>query len=129
MLRGDNEPIVVGEGSNVQDGCVLHTDMGSPLTIGADCTIGHLAILHGCAIGEGSLVGMGATVLNGAEIGPRALIGAGALVTEGKVIPDGVLVMGRPAKVVRDLTAEEIAGLSRSAELPRHMRRATAGSR
>jgi carbonic anhydrase/acetyltransferase-like protein (isoleucine patch superfamily) len=115
VLRGDNEPIVVGEGSNVQDGCVCHTDMGFPLTVGADCTVGHMAILHGCTIGDGSLVGMGATVLNGAVIGRNVLIGAGALITEGKEIPDGTLVIGRPGKVSRDLTAEEIAGLARSA--------------
>jgi len=115
VLRGDNEPITIGRGANVQDGCVCHTDMGFPLTVGAECTIGHMAILHGCTIAEGSLVGMGATVLNGAQIGSGVLIGAGALVTEGKAIPDGVLVIGRPAKVVRDLSAEEIAGLRRSA--------------
>ena len=119
VLRGDNAPIVVGEGSNVQDGCVLHTDPGFPLTVGADCTIGHLAILHGCTIGDTSLVGMGAMVLNGAVIGSGVLIGAGALVTEGKAIPDGVLVIGRPGKVARDLTAAEIAGLRRSAEVYR----------
>lgn len=115
VLRGDNEPIEVGRGSNVQDGCVLHTDMGFPLTIGPDCTIGHMAILHGCTIGEGALVGMGATVLNGATIGASALIGAGALVTEGRAIPPGVLAVGRPAKPVRDLTEAEIEGLRRSA--------------
>jgi carbonic anhydrase/acetyltransferase-like protein (isoleucine patch superfamily) len=115
VLRGDNDPIEIGAGSNVQDGCVLHTDVGAPLTVGPDCTIGHVAILHGCTIGPGSLVGMGATVLNGATIGANALIGAGALVTEGKAIPDGVLAMGRPAKVVRDLTEAELAGLRRSA--------------
>ena len=102
-LRGDNEPIVIGPRSNVQEGCVLHTDMGYPLTVGADCTIGHRAILHGCTIGDGSLIGMGATVLNGARIGRGCLIGAGALVTEGKEIPDGALVMGSPGKVVRML--------------------------
>ena len=115
VLRGDNEPIVVGEGSNVQDNCVCHTDHGYPLSIGADCTIGHMAILHGCIIGEGSLVGMGATLLNGAAIGRGVLVGAGALVTEGKEIPDGVLVVGRPGKVVRSLTPAEIDGLRKSA--------------
>lgn len=115
VLRGDNELIRVGAGSNVQDGSVCHTDIGSPLTIGPDCTIGHMAILHGCTIGAGSLIGMGATVLNGAVIGPSVLVGAGALVTEGKVFPEGVLVVGRPAKVVRDLTDAERAGLLRSA--------------
>lgn len=116
VLRGDNELIEVGERSNVQDGCVCHTDMGYPLTIGAGCTIGHTAILHGCTIADGSLIGMGATVLNGARIGRNVLVGAGALVTEGKEIPDGVMVIGRPGKVARALTAEEITGLARSAE-------------
>ncbi len=116
VLRGDNEPIRIGRGSNIQDLCVLHTDPGFPLTIGADCTIGHRAILHGCTIGEQSLVGMGATVLNGARIGRNCLIGAAALITEGKEIPDGSLVVGAPGKVVRGLTEEEIAGLARSAE-------------
>lgn len=114
-LRGDNEMITVGAGSNVQEGSVLHTDMGFPLTIGANCTVGHKAILHGCTIGEQSLIGMGATVLNGAKIGRNCLIGAGALITEGKVIPDGSLVMGAPGKVVRDLDAKAIDGLLASA--------------
>ncbi len=116
VLRGDNEPIRIGRGSNVQDLCVLHTDPGFPLTIGAGCTIGHRAILHGCTIGEQSLVGMGATVLNGARIGRNCLIGAAALITEGKEIPDGSLVVGAPGKVVRQLTEAEIAGVERSAE-------------
>ena len=102
-LRGDNEEIRVGQGSNVQESCVLHTDIGFPLVIGANCTIGHKAMLHGCTIGEGSLIGMGAAVLNGARIGRGCLIGAGALITEGKEIPDGALVMGAPGKVVRML--------------------------
>ncbi|KAA9009186.1 gamma carbonic anhydrase family protein [Histidinibacterium aquaticum] len=114
-IRGDNEPITVGEGTNLQENCVLHTDMGYPLTIGAGCTIGHKAMLHGCTIGENSLIGMGATVLNGAVIGRNCLIGAGALVTEGKEIPDGSLVVGMPAKVVRSLDAEAIEGLRLSA--------------
>lgn len=114
-LRGDNEPITVGAGSNVQENCVFHTDMGYPLTIGRDCTIGHKAMLHGCTIGDETLVGMGATVLNGAVIGRNCLIGAGALVTEGKHIPDGSLVMGMPAKVVRSLAPEAVAGLRASA--------------
>ncbi len=115
-LRGDNEPVVIGARSNVQENAVLHTDMGHPLTIGAGCTIGHKAMLHGCTIGDGSLIGMGATVLNGAVIGRNCLIGAGALVTEGKQIPDGSLVMGMPAKVVRALDAAGVADLARSAE-------------
>ena len=130
VLRGDNEPIVVGEGSNVQDGCVCHTDVGFPLSVGADCTVGHLAILHGCTIGDTTLVGMGATVLNGAVIGSGVLVGAGALVTEGRAIPDGVLVVGRPARVIRDLTAEERARLALSAEGYRaKMRRFRSGLR
>jgi carbonic anhydrase/acetyltransferase-like protein (isoleucine patch superfamily) len=100
-LRGDNEAVTVGRGSNIQENSVLHTDMGFPLTIGPDCTIGHRAMLHGCIIGAGSLIGMSATVLNGARIGSGCLIGAGALITEGKEIPDGALVMGAPGKVVR----------------------------
>ncbi|EBA10956.1 gamma carbonic anhydrase family protein [Roseobacter sp. CCS2] len=114
-LRGDNERITVGAGTNVQENAVLHTDMGCPLTIGAGCTIGHKAMLHGCVIGDNSLIGMGATVLNGAVIGKNCLIGAGALITEGKVIPDGSLVMGAPGKVVRDLDEAAINGLRLSA--------------
>ena len=116
VLRGDNEPIVVGENSNVQDGCVLHTDMGAPLIIGKNCTIGHRAILHGCTIGDNSLIGMGATILNHAKVGRNCLIGANALVAEGKIIPDNSLVMGMPGKVVRELDAEAIAALPKSAE-------------
>ena len=115
-LRGDNEPIVLGEGSNIQENVVCHTDMGFPLTIGANCTIGHKAMLHGCTIGEGALIGMGATILNGAVIGAGCLIGAGALVTEGKVIPPGSLVMGAPGKVVRDLDAAARQKLIASAQ-------------
>ena len=114
-LRGDNEEIRVGAGSNVQEGAVLHTDMGYPLHIGENCTIGHQATLHGCTIGAGTLIGMGATVLNGARIGAGCLIGAGALITEGKVIPDGALVMGAPGKVMRQLDADARARLIGSA--------------
>ncbi len=114
-LRGDNEEIRVGAGSNVQENCVLHTDMGYPLVIGANCTIGHKAMLHGCTIGEGSLIGMGATILNGARIGRGCLIGAGALVTEGKEIPDGSLVMGAPGRVIRPLDDAAQARLLQSA--------------
>lgn len=114
-MRGDNEEIRIGRGSNVQENCVLHTDMGFPLVIGPDCTIGHRAMLHGCVIGAGSLIGMGVTVLNGAVIGTGCLIGAGALITEGKVIPDGSLVMGSPGKVVRSLDADAQARLMASA--------------
>ena len=102
-LRGDNEEIRVGAGSNVQENSVLHTDLGYPLVIGANCTIGHKAMLHGCTIGDGTLIGMGATILNGARIGKGCLIGACALITEGKEIPDGSLVMGAPGRVVRSL--------------------------
>lgn len=115
VLRGDQEWISIGERSNVQDGCVLHTDMGFPMDIAADCTIGHLAMLHGCTIGPNSLVGIGAVVLNGARIGANCLIGAKALITEGKVIPDNSLVMGAPGKIVRTLTDKEITGLTASA--------------
>ena len=114
-LRGDNEEIRIGAGSNVQENCVMHTDMGYPLRVGANCTIGHKAMLHGCTIGDGSLVGMGATILNGARIGSGCLIGAGALIPEGREIPDGSLVMGMPGKVVRDLDAAALAGLLASA--------------
>lgn len=127
-LRGDNEEIRIGAGSNVQENTVMHTDPGCPLQIGANCTIGHKAMLHGCIIGDGSLIGMGATVLNGAKIGKGCLIGAGALITENKVIPDFSLVMGAPGKVVRVLDAAAQAGLLASAEHYRqNMRRFRAG--
>jgi carbonic anhydrase/acetyltransferase-like protein (isoleucine patch superfamily) len=103
VLRGDNEWITIGERTNIQDNCVLHTDMGFPLTIEADCTIGHNVILHGCSIGEGSLIGMGATILNGVKIGRNCLVGANALITEGKDFPDNSLIVGAPAKVIREL--------------------------
>lgn len=115
-IRGDNEPIAIGASSNVQENCVLHTDVGFPLTVGANVTVGHKAMLHGCTIGDGALIGMGATVLNGAVIGKGCLIGAGALITEGKVIPPGSLVMGAPGKVVRQLDAAALAALLASAE-------------
>jgi carbonic anhydrase/acetyltransferase-like protein (isoleucine patch superfamily) len=116
VLRGDTEWIEVGEGSNVQDHAVLHTDLGFPLAIGANCTIGHRAMLHGCTIRDNSLIGMGATLLNGCVIGRNCLIGAAALIPEGKIIPDNSLVMGMPGKVVRELDAEAIARLPKSAE-------------
>ncbi len=115
VLRGDNEPITVGAGTNIQENSVLHTDWGFPLTIGANCTVGHRAMLHGCVIGEGTLIGMGAIVLNGAVIGRGCLIGAGSLITEGKVIPDRSLVMGAPGRVVRELDTEAQARLMASA--------------
>ena len=114
-LRGDNERITIGAGTNVQENSVMHTDMGFPLRIGAGCTIGHKVMLHGCTIGENTLIGIGAIVLNGAVIGKNCLIGAGALITEGKHIPDGSLVMGAPGKVVRELDETAIEGLRRSA--------------
>jgi carbonic anhydrase/acetyltransferase-like protein (isoleucine patch superfamily) len=101
VLRGDNEWIEIGARSNVQDGCVFHTDPGFPLTLGKGCTIGHRAVLHGCTVGENSLIGMGAVVLNGAKIGKHSIVGASALVTEGKEFPDYSLIVGTPAKVVR----------------------------
>jgi len=107
VLRGDNEFIRVGRGSNIQENCVLHTDMGFPLSIGEGCTIGHKAMLHGCTIGDNSLIGIQSVVLNRAVIGRNSLVGAGSLVPEGKVFPDGVLLMGRPAKVVRELSPAE----------------------
>ncbi len=115
-LRGDTETITVGEGSNVQDGSVLHADVGYPLTIGQSVTVGHQVMLHGCTIGDESLIGIGAVVLNGARIGQHCLVGAGSLVTEGKVFPDGSMIMGSPARVVRQLTPEQIEGLRRSAQ-------------
>ena len=129
-LRGDNEEIRVGAGSNVQENAVLHTDMGFPLVIGANCTIGHKAMLHGCMIGEGTLIGMGAMVMNGSRIGRGCLIGAGALITEGKEIADGSLVMGAPGKVIRLLDDEARARLLRSAAgYQANMRRFRAGLR
>ena len=116
VARGDIEIIRIGARSNVQENCVLHTDKGFPLTIGANVTIGHSAIVHGCTIGDNSLIGMGATILNGAVIGRNCLIGANALVTEGKVIPDNSLVLGAPAKVVREIDADGVAALTASAD-------------
>jgi carbonic anhydrase/acetyltransferase-like protein (isoleucine patch superfamily) len=115
VLRGDNEPIRIGRGSNIQDGSVLHSDHGQPLTVGQNVTVGHQVMLHGCTIGDESLIGIGAVVLNGARIGKNCLVGAGSLVTEGKEFPDGSMIIGSPAKAVRELTAEQIEGLRRSA--------------
>ncbi|MCX7271688.1 MAG: gamma carbonic anhydrase family protein [Burkholderiales bacterium] len=115
-LRGDNDLISIGAGSNVQDGAVLHTDPGHPLTVGESVTIGHQAMLHGCTIGERSLVGLHAVVLNGARIGRECLIGAGSLVPEGKVFPDRCLLVGTPAKVVRELSDEEVAAFQRGVQ-------------
>ncbi|GGY76175.1 gamma carbonic anhydrase family protein [Pseudoduganella plicata] len=115
-IRGDNERITIGTNSNVQEGTVMHTDIGHPLTIGADVTIGHQAMLHGCTVGDGALIGIQAVILNGAKIGRGCLVGAGALVTEGKEFPDNMLIIGSPAKAVRALTAEEVARLKGSAD-------------
>ena len=112
VIRGDNAEVIrIGQRSNVQDGCVLHADPGKPLVVGDDVTVGHKVMLHGCTIGDGSLIGIGAIVLNGAKIGKGCLVGAGSLVTEGKEFPDGSMIMGSPAKVVRELSAEQSRGL------------------
>ncbi len=115
VIRGDNEEIFIGARSNVQDGSLLHTDMGYPLTIGPDCTIGHHAILHGCTIGENSLIGMGAALLNGAKIGRNCIVGANALVTEGKEFPDNSLIIGSPARLARTLDESAAQSLRESA--------------
>jgi carbonic anhydrase/acetyltransferase-like protein (isoleucine patch superfamily) len=111
-IRGDNERITIGENSNIQEGTVMHTDMGFPLTVGKNVTVGHQAMLHGCTIGDNALVGIQAVILNGAKIGKGCLVGAGALVTEGKEFPDNSLILGSPAKVVRTLSEEELQRLS-----------------
>ncbi len=115
VLRGDNEWIEIADGSNVQEGSMLHTDKGYPIFVGRDVTVGHHAILHGCTVGDGALIGMGATVLNGAKIGPGCLVGANALVTEGKEFPPGSLIMGAPAKAVRQLDPAAMEGIGRGA--------------
>jgi len=115
-VRGDTEHITIGEGANIQDGSVLHADHGMPLKVGKHVTVGHMVMLHGCTIGDESLIGIGAVVLNGAKIGKNCLVGAGSLVTEGKEFPDGSMIMGTPAKVVRQLTPEQIQGLRQSAK-------------
>ena len=115
VLRGDNDPIVVGENSNVQDGSVLHTDIGNPTIIGDNCTIGHMVMLHGCTIGDNTLIGIGSIILNGAKIGKNCLIGANTLITEGKVIPDGSMVMGAPGRVVRELNEQQVGMITFSA--------------
>jgi carbonic anhydrase/acetyltransferase-like protein (isoleucine patch superfamily) len=115
-VRGDTETITIGRGSNIQDGSVLHADVGMPLTIGDFVTVGHQVMLHGCTVGDGSLIGIGAIVLNGAKIGKNCLVGAGSLVTEGKEFPDGSMILGSPAKAVRSLSPEQIAGLRQSAQ-------------
>ena len=115
VLRGDRAPISIGEGTNIQDNCVVHVEYDLPVTVGKNVTVGHGAILHGCTVGDETLIGMGAIVLNGAQIGKGCLIGAGALVTQNAVIPDGCMAVGSPARVKRPLTPEEMDGLRRSA--------------
>ena len=115
ILRGDNERLTVGAGTNVQDGTVVHSDHGYPVTLGANVTVGHQVTLHGCTVGDGSLIGIQAVVLNGAKIGRNCLVGAGSLVTEGKEFPDGSMIMGTPAKVVRPLKPEQINAMQRGA--------------
>lgn len=116
VVRGDTATIHIGEGTNVQDASVLHADLGMPLTIGKHVTVGHQVMLHGCTIGDESLIGIGAIVLNGAKIGKNCLVGAGALVTEGKEFPDGSMIIGSPARVVKQLTPEQMQGLRKSAQ-------------
>ncbi len=115
VIRGDTETIRIGRRTNIQDGSVLHADVGMPLTLGDDVTVGHKVMLHGCTIGDGSLIGIGAIVLNGAKIGKGCLVGAGSLVTEGKEFADGSMIIGSPAKAVRQLTPEQLEGLRQSA--------------
>lgn len=114
-LRGDNDPISIGENSNIQDGSVLHTDAGVPLNVGRDVTVGHLVMLHGCTIGDGSLIGIGSVLLNRCVIGRHCIVGANTLIPEGKVFPERSLIVGSPGKVVRQLSDEEVAGLAHSA--------------
>lgn len=115
VLRGDNDPISIGANTNIQDGSVLHTDEGVPMSIGADVTVGHQVMLHGCTVGDGSLIGIGSIVLNRAVIGKESIVGANSLIPEGKVFPDRVLIVGSPGKVVRELTDEEVLKLRKSA--------------
>lgn len=115
VLRGDSDTLTIGAGSNIQDGSVLHADHGFPLVLGENVTVGHQVMLHGCTVGDESLIGIGAVVLNGARIGRNCVVGAGALVTEGKSFPDGSLIVGAPAKVVRELSEAQIAGLKAGA--------------
>lgn len=116
VLRGDNELIHIGKNTNIQDNCVLHTDMGYPLTIGPNCTVGHMVMLHGCTIKQNSLIGIGSTILNGATIGKNCIIGAHSLIAEGKTIPDNSLVMGAPGRVIRKVTEDQAQQLTKSAE-------------
>ena len=116
VLRADNEPITIGARSNIQDGCVLHTDPGYPMVIGENVSIGHMSMLHGCEIGDSSLIGIGSIIMNGARIGQNCLIGANTLITEGKKIPDKSLVMGSPGKVIREISDEQIEMIEKNAE-------------
>lgn len=116
VLRGDTEPITIGDRTNIQDGCVLHADPGFPAVVGSDCVIGHRAVVHGCEVEAGCLVGMGATILNGARIGEGSIVGAGALVPEGKEFPARSLIIGAPARRVREVTAEQATGIARGVE-------------
>lgn len=116
VLRGDNDPITIGENTNIQDGSVLHTDEGVPLTLGANVTVGHLVMLHGCTVGDNSLIGIGSIILNGAKVGRNSIVGANTLIPEGKEYPDGVLIVGSPGKVVRELPPEAFARLAASAQ-------------
>ena len=116
VIRGDNDPIVIGAGSNIQDGSVLHTDEGVPMHIGNNVTVGHLVMLHGCTVGDGSLIGIGSVILNRAVIGKGCIVGANTLIPEGKVFPDRVLIVGSPGKVVRELSEQDVANLQKSAE-------------
>jgi len=116
VLRGDNEPITIGENTNIQDGCVFHTDIGCPLTIGRDVTVGHMVMLHGCTIGDGSLIGIGSVILNNAVIGRNCIVGAKALIPEGRTFPDNSLILGAPAKVVREVSEAQLAGARFGAE-------------
>ncbi len=109
VLRGDNDPITIGENTNVQDGCVFHTDEGCPLTLGRGITVGHLAMMHGCTVGDGSLIGIGSVILNNVSIGKNCIVGAKALIPEGKSFPDNSLIIGSPARVVREVTEEQLA--------------------
>ena len=122
VIRGDNDQIIIGEGTNVQDSSMLHTDAGIKLSLGRNVSIGHMVMLHGCSVGDGSLIGINSVILNNAVIGKHSLVGAGSLIAEGKTIPDGVLALGSPAKVVRDLSQAEIANLQNIAD--GYMRRA-----
>ena len=123
-IRGDNETVIIMEGTNIQENTILHTDLGFPIEIGKNCTIGHKAMLHGCVIEDNTLIGMGSTILNGARIAKNCLVGACSLVTEGKTFPENSLIMGSPAKVVRQLTEKEIEGITKSAEwYQKNMRR------